>query len=112
MPKAGTAEYAELESNPDAAFLKTITAQLQTLLSVSLIEILSRHSTDEVYLGQNDSPEWTSDAETLACSILTHQTIVERVDSLEKEFPTVSQSEPFDMYCNGSIQKKMQTCRD
>ncbi|KAM1195455.1 hypothetical protein ACFX13_022456 [Malus domestica] len=66
MPEAGTAEYAELESNPDAAFLKTITAQLQTLLGVSLIEVLSRHSTDEVYLGQNDTPEWTSDAEALA----------------------------------------------
>ncbi|CBI26229.3 unnamed protein product, partial [Vitis vinifera] len=55
-----------LERNPDLAFLKTITAQLQTLLGVSLIEILSRHSTDEIYLGQRDTPEWTSDAEPLA----------------------------------------------
>ena len=38
----------------------------QTLLGVSLIEILSRHSTDEIYLGQRDTPEWTSDAEPLA----------------------------------------------
>lgn len=66
MPEPGTPEYAELESNPDLAFLKTITAQFQTLLGVSLIEILSRHSTDEIYLGQRDTPEWTSDAEPLA----------------------------------------------
>ncbi|XP_059460920.1 probable linoleate 9S-lipoxygenase 5 [Corylus avellana] len=66
MPEPGTPEYAELESNPDLAFLKTITAQFQTLLGVSLIEILSRHSTDEIYLGQRDTPEWTSDSEPLA----------------------------------------------
>ncbi|KAK9288082.1 hypothetical protein L1049_016529 [Liquidambar formosana] len=65
MPEAGTPEYAELESNPDLAFLKTITAQFQTLLGVSLIEILSRHSTDEIYLGQRDTPNWTSDEEPL-----------------------------------------------
>ncbi|XP_054806382.1 probable linoleate 9S-lipoxygenase 5 [Prosopis cineraria] len=66
MPEPGTPEYAELESNPDLAFLKTITAQFQTLLGVSLIEILSRHSTDEVYLGQRDAPGWTSDVEPVA----------------------------------------------
>lgn len=66
MPEPGTPEYAELESDPDRAFLKTITAQFQTLLGVSLIEILSRHSTDEIYLGQRDTPEWTLDAEILA----------------------------------------------
>ncbi|KNA19536.1 hypothetical protein SOVF_060820 [Spinacia oleracea] len=66
MPQPGTSEYVELESDPEKAFLKTITAQLQTLLGVSLIEILSRHSTDEVYLGQRDTLEWTSDAEPLA----------------------------------------------
>jgi len=66
MPQPGTAEYAELESDPEKAFLKTITPQFQTLLGISLIEILSRHSTDEVYLGQRESPEWTTDAEPLA----------------------------------------------
>lgn len=65
MPKPGTPEYSELESDPDKAFLKTITSQLQTLLGISVIEILSRHSTDEVYLGQNKSPYWTSDANAL-----------------------------------------------
>ncbi|TYG86381.1 hypothetical protein ES288_A13G129900v1 [Gossypium darwinii] len=66
MPEKGTPEYTELESNPDKVFLKTITAQLQTLLGISLIEILSRHSSDEVYLGQRANPEWTSDETPLA----------------------------------------------
>ncbi|XP_058073717.1 probable linoleate 9S-lipoxygenase 5 [Magnolia sinica] len=65
MPEPGSPEYAELESNPDTVFLSTITAQLQTLLGVSLIEILSRHSSDEVYLGQRATPEWTTDAAAL-----------------------------------------------
>ncbi|KAI4367853.1 hypothetical protein MLD38_016477 [Melastoma candidum] len=65
MPEPGTAEYGELESDPEKAYLKTITAQLQTLLGVSLIEILSRHSTDEVYLGKRDTAEWTADKEPL-----------------------------------------------
>ncbi|XP_010667400.2 probable linoleate 9S-lipoxygenase 5 [Beta vulgaris subsp. vulgaris] len=66
MPQPGTSEYAELESDPEKGYLKTITAQFQTLLGVSLIEMLSRHSTDEVYLGQRDTSEWTSDSEPLA----------------------------------------------
>ncbi|XP_027107693.1 probable linoleate 9S-lipoxygenase 5 [Coffea arabica] len=65
MPEPGSPEYEELKTNPDKAFLKTITAQLQTLLGVSLIEILSRHASDEVYLGQRDTPEWTIDGNAL-----------------------------------------------
>ncbi|CAN4092979.1 unnamed protein product [Withania somnifera] len=63
MPEPGTLEYAELESNHEHFYLKTITAQLQTLLGVSLIEMLSMHSSDEIYLGQRDTPEWTSDSQ-------------------------------------------------
>ncbi|XP_078181016.1 putative linoleate 9S-lipoxygenase 4 [Carex rostrata] len=65
MPKPGTDAYEELKKNPDKVFLKTISSQLQTILVISLIEILSRHSSDEVYLGQRDTPEWTSDEKAL-----------------------------------------------
>ncbi|XP_019187173.1 PREDICTED: probable linoleate 9S-lipoxygenase 5 isoform X1 [Ipomoea nil] len=65
MPEPGTDDYKELEADPDKVFLKTITAQLQTLLGVSLIEILSRHASDEVYLGKREFPEWTNDQEAL-----------------------------------------------
>ena len=66
MPEAGSAEYEELKTNPDKVFLKTIVPQLQTLLGISVLEILSRHaSSDEVYLGQRDTPEWTKDQEPL-----------------------------------------------
>ncbi|KAF7805112.1 putative linoleate 9S-lipoxygenase 5 [Senna tora] len=65
MPEEGTPEYDEVATNPDKAFLKTITSQLQTVLGISLIEVLSRHTSDEVYLGQRDTPNWTTDAEPL-----------------------------------------------
>ncbi|OIW13046.1 hypothetical protein TanjilG_17606 [Lupinus angustifolius] len=65
IPEQGTPEYDELVANPEKAYLKTITAQFQAVLGISLIEILSQHSTDEVYLGQRDSPYWTSDKEPL-----------------------------------------------
>ncbi|TVU36207.1 hypothetical protein EJB05_18131 [Eragrostis curvula] len=62
MPKPDTERYAELEHNPEKVFVRTITSRLQALIGVSLLEILSSHSSDEVYLGQRDTPEWTSDA--------------------------------------------------
>ena len=65
MPKPNTPEYDELKADPDSVFLKTITPQLETLLGIALIEILSRHSSDEVYLGQRECPEWTMDVEPL-----------------------------------------------
>ncbi|XVE63008.1 hypothetical protein DITRI_Ditri06bG0165200 [Diplodiscus trichospermus] len=66
MPQEGSPEYAELKSNPEKVFLSIITSQLMTLIGVSLIEILSRHSADEVYLGDRSDPDlWTTDAKPL-----------------------------------------------
>ncbi|GMH07750.1 hypothetical protein Nepgr_009590 [Nepenthes gracilis] len=65
MPEPGTPEYEELESKPETAFLRTITSHFQTLLGISAIEILSRHASDEIYLGQRDTREWTSDTPPL-----------------------------------------------
>lgn len=65
MPEPQTLEYDELIKDPDNVFLKTITAQLQSLIGIALIEILSRHPVEEVYLGQSESPNWTMDSEPL-----------------------------------------------
>uniref|UniRef100_A0A0D9VXV7 Lipoxygenase n=1 Tax=Leersia perrieri TaxID=77586 RepID=A0A0D9VXV7_9ORYZ len=68
MPEPGTEEYAKLErggAEADLVFIHTITSQFQTILGISLIEILSKHSSDEIYLGQRDTPEWTSDFRAL-----------------------------------------------
>ncbi|KAL2325272.1 hypothetical protein Fmac_024330 [Flemingia macrophylla] len=65
MPEKGTPEYDELVASPDKAYLKTISSHFQAVLGISLVEILSKHSSDEVYLGQRDTLDWTSDVEPL-----------------------------------------------
>ncbi|PKU70072.1 probable linoleate 9S-lipoxygenase 5 [Dendrobium catenatum] len=65
MPEVGTADYELLKTNPDKVFLKTITGQLQAILEISVIEILSTHASDELYLGQRASEEWTNNARAL-----------------------------------------------
>eukprot|EP01018_Ginkgo_biloba_P032635 Gb_15016 [translate_table: standard] len=52
IPEEGSAEYSEIVKNGDTVLLKTVSNQFQTTLGIALIEILSRHSTDDVYLGQ------------------------------------------------------------
>ncbi|KAF3454480.1 hypothetical protein FNV43_RR04927 [Rhamnella rubrinervis] len=65
IPEEGNPEYEELKTNPEKAYLKTFNSQLLSVLGISLVEILSRHSTDEIYIGQRDTREWTEDAEVL-----------------------------------------------
>ncbi|XP_052208384.1 linoleate 9S-lipoxygenase 5 [Diospyros lotus] len=81
MPEPGTPEYADLESSDherrNLVFLKTITAQFQTLLGVSLIEVLSRHSADEIYLGSRDTPHWTTDTQPLEAFKMFNARLVE-----------------------------------
>ncbi|CAO2195538.1 unnamed protein product [Urochloa humidicola] len=62
MPEPGTEAYKELERDPERFFVRSITSQFQAVVGISLLEILSSHSSDEVYLGQRDTPGWTSDA--------------------------------------------------
>ncbi|KAM7478131.1 hypothetical protein LguiA_026344 [Lonicera macranthoides] len=81
MPEPGSPEYAELEADPEKAYLKTITPKLQTLLGIALIEILSRHASDEVYLGKKDTPEWTTDTAVID----TFRRFGERLGDIEKE---------------------------
>ncbi|KAK8944042.1 putative linoleate 9S-lipoxygenase 5 [Platanthera guangdongensis] len=57
MPEVGTEDYEQLKKNPDKVLLKTITGQLQAILELSVIEILSTHASDEVYLGERPSKE-------------------------------------------------------
>ncbi|RDX79827.1 Linoleate 9S-lipoxygenase 1 [Mucuna pruriens] len=65
LPELGTKEYEECGNNPQKAYLRTITAKYQALVDLSVIEILSRHASDEVYLGQRDNPNWTDDTKAI-----------------------------------------------
>ncbi|KAM6567758.1 hypothetical protein CsatA_026886 [Cannabis sativa] len=65
MPEKGTPKYEELKSDPEKGFLSIITPEFQSLLGISLVEILSRHASDEIYLGQRENPDWTSESDPL-----------------------------------------------
>jgi len=66
MPKKGSAEYDELSKNFQKAYLRTITPKNDTLTDLTIIEVLSRHASDEQYLGQrNEGEAWTSDSQPL-----------------------------------------------
>ncbi|KAH1085205.1 hypothetical protein GYH30_017287 [Glycine max] len=65
LPEPGTKEYGELTSNHQKAYLRTITGKTEALVDLTVIEILSRHASDEVYLGQRDNPNWTDDTKAI-----------------------------------------------
>ncbi|MED6113079.1 Lox2p [Stylosanthes scabra] len=65
IPEIESKDYQELVTNPQKAFLRTITRKFEALVDLTVIEILSRHASDEVYLGQRDNPNWTSDSRAI-----------------------------------------------
>ncbi|KAK2999069.1 hypothetical protein RJ639_024028 [Escallonia herrerae] len=91
IPKYGTPEYDELAQNPEKAYLKTITAQMQSILGISLIEILSKHSSDEVFLGQRDTSEWTTDMEPLKAL----GRFGKRLEAIEQEIMEMNKDERY-----------------
>ncbi|XP_050908346.1 linoleate 9S-lipoxygenase, partial [Lathyrus oleraceus] len=63
MPEKGSAEYDEVSKNFQKAYLKTITPKNDALTDLTILEVLSRHASDEQYLGQRNEGElWTSDS--------------------------------------------------
>lgn len=66
IPKEGTEEYKTLEEAPEKYYLETLPDKFQMALTVALMEVLSRHASDQVYLGQRSSPKWTDSQLALA----------------------------------------------
>ncbi|XP_004510413.1 linoleate 9S-lipoxygenase-like [Cicer arietinum] len=63
MPEKGSPEYDELAKNYQKVYLRTITPKNDTLTDLTIIEVLSRHASDEQYLGQRiEGDLWTSDS--------------------------------------------------
>lgn len=58
VPREGTIEFGEFLKDPDRFFLKMMPEWFEMSLWVALVEILSRHTCDEFYLGCMPSPGW------------------------------------------------------
>ncbi|XP_059594252.1 linoleate 9S-lipoxygenase 6 [Vitis vinifera] len=63
IPNEGTHEFAAFLKDPDGYYLKMLPARFEMTIGVALIEVLSQHASDEVYIGQKPSPEWTDNEE-------------------------------------------------
>ncbi|KAL7201185.1 hypothetical protein ACSBR1_032983 [Camellia fascicularis] len=59
IPKEGTREFAEFLRDPDKYYLRMLPERFEMTLSVALVEVLSQHTSDEVYLGYRSSVVWT-----------------------------------------------------
>ncbi|AET01788.2 linoleate lipoxygenase [Medicago truncatula] len=64
MPEKGSVEYDELAKDYQKTYLRTITAKNDTLTNLTILEVLSRHASDEQYLGERiEGDLWTSDSQ-------------------------------------------------
>ncbi|KAL2337865.1 hypothetical protein Fmac_012311 [Flemingia macrophylla] len=61
LPEAGSKEYEECGAGFEKAYLRTITAKKQAFVDLSVIEILSKHASDEIYLGRRENNDWTNE---------------------------------------------------
>ncbi|GLJ05608.1 hypothetical protein SUGI_0021070 [Cryptomeria japonica] len=63
IPEKHSVEYAEMMKDPEAFLLSSVSAPSEATTVMAVLELLSKHSTDEVYLGQvkGSTPEWTDD---------------------------------------------------
>lgn len=61
IPVEGTREFAEFLHDPDKFFLKMLPHRYEITLYMALLEVLSAPTSDEVYLGQRQSPNWIDD---------------------------------------------------
>ena len=64
MPEKGTLEYEELAPDYEEAYLMTITPMTDTIMNMTIIEVLSTHISNEVYIGHRiEGDLWTYDSE-------------------------------------------------
>lgn len=63
IPEKGSKEYTEMVRDVDGYFLKTVSTPFQATLVMAILEILSKHAKNEVYVGQiqGSTPEWTDE---------------------------------------------------
>ncbi|PKI55323.1 hypothetical protein CRG98_024339 [Punica granatum] len=59
VPKEGTFEFGQFLRETDRYYLELLPGRSDMTLMVALMEVLSRHTSHEVYLGQRSLPEWT-----------------------------------------------------
>lgn len=65
IPEEGTEEFGEFMIDPDKYYLKMLPERFEMTLGIALVEVLSQHTSDEMYLGERPSSDWTDKEEVL-----------------------------------------------
>jgi hypothetical protein len=65
IPSPGTPEFWELQRDPEAFYLATVSNETQATVIMTTTEVLSTHSSHEEFLGQRATANWTSDEKVL-----------------------------------------------
>ncbi|TQE12317.1 hypothetical protein C1H46_001970 [Malus baccata] len=63
IPEEGTLEYAEFLRDPHKCYLNKLPERDEMILGIALAEVLSQHTSEEVYLGQRPSTLWIQNEE-------------------------------------------------
>ncbi|KAM7265906.1 hypothetical protein ACFE04_003589 [Oxalis oulophora] len=80
VPEEGTNDFAEFMKDPDKYYLNMLPERSEITLAMALMEVLSRHTSDEVYLGQKLSSEWTDNTDVKQ----RFNNFVEKLEEFEK----------------------------
>jgi hypothetical protein len=62
IPEKGSPQYLEFLDNPEAYFPKTLSNPKTAATTMAALELLSKHSSDEVYLGQSSASDGIDDS--------------------------------------------------
>ncbi|XP_027336931.1 seed linoleate 9S-lipoxygenase-like [Abrus precatorius] len=65
IPEPGTEEYDETVKCYETAYLRTITPKDKTIIEMTMIEMLSAHASDEVFLGCTNTVIWKSGSKAI-----------------------------------------------
>lgn len=84
VPEKGSAEYNDLQKDPETFFLSTITPATKALIVMTVIELLATHSVDEEYIGTRNTDDWTSDLKVKAAFSEFAQSIAAVEASIKK----------------------------
>ncbi|KAH7432818.1 hypothetical protein KP509_07G041700 [Ceratopteris richardii] len=65
IPTPNSPEYESFLKDPDAFLLSSISSPAQTIVGLSIIEVLSTHASNEEYLGQRSDTQWTNNPQVM-----------------------------------------------
>ncbi len=68
IPEFNSKEHKQLLANPEEFFLLSHGKIMQATNVMTVVEILSKHSLDEEYIGQRGDPKWSTNEQVLQIS--------------------------------------------